>query len=67
MICNNIGKMNFAQKLEEIKTLIAKDQTLNLMWLSHYILIRRISSNLQQLFMSIIKQLPRETIFMAIK
>lgn len=55
MICNNIGKMNFAQKLEEIKTLIAKDQTLNLMWLSHYILIRRISSNLQQLFMSIIK------------
>lgn len=59
--------MNFAQKLEEIKTLIAKDQTLNLMWLSHYILIRRISSNLQQLFMSIIKQLPRETIFMAIK
>ena len=66
-ICNNIGKANFPIKLEELKVILAKDQQVNLRWLCHYILTRRISSNLQTLFINILKALPRETMVLAIR
>ena len=42
-ICNNTGKNNFAQKLEDLKQLIGFN-IINLNWLIHYILTKRIQS-----------------------
>ena len=58
-ICNNTGKNNFPQKLEELKALIAQNPQANLNWFLHYILTKRLSSgiNLQSYYIDFIKQI----------
>ncbi len=44
-ICNNTGKSNLKQKMEELKSLIqGPSAELNLNWFLHYILTKRIST-----------------------
>jgi len=64
-ICNNTGKNNFNQKLEELKALVNTNPQVNLTWVIHFILTRRISQNqnINNIYIELIKQLnPQEAI-----
>lgn len=56
-ICNNTGKNNFAMKLEDLKQFIGGNM-INLNWLIHYILTKRIqTANLFPIYIELLKQL----------
>lgn len=57
-ICNNTGKNNFAQKLEQLKGHINQNPAVNLNWFIHFILTKRLGSlNLISLYIDMIKQI----------
>lgn len=42
LLCNQTGKPNFQQKLEELKAIINKNPQVNLLYMIHFIITKRL-------------------------
>lgn len=57
IITNTIGRNNFTQKIDQLKGLLVKNPQVNLNWLIHFVLIRKIqTANLFPIYIDMIKQ-----------